>query len=135
MIESEWMALSMAVITVGGGIGIGMIAVAGGLKTERQRKLLEAENRTKERLLLIEKGLDPAIADLKPPGKYVESAMLWGLMLGGAGLGLLLSPLAILITGVHEKAIAFGMVLLFGGAGLVSYVLYKGKVRRHTPSA
>jgi len=73
--------------------------------------------RNKERLALIEKGMDAKIFDTKPKKL---SVLKWSLLFIGCGLGVFLGAL-IASTGFHPgEAAYFGMILIFGGIGLLA---------------
>src|ERR1700761_2520610 len=79
----------------------------------------------RERMAMIERGMDPRLYEedksaKREPAPY--ATLKWGLLLTGAGLGLLLS--VILVTTCFESmddnakpGIFFGLIALFGGLG------------------
>ena len=69
-----------------------------------------------ERMALIEKGADPKL--FKGTGGNV--AMKFGLLLIGAGIGLLVGNFLSNISGIEEEVAYFSMLFLFGGLGLFS---------------
>ena len=77
--------------------------------------------RHRERLALIEKGADASIFKQEDKGM---SALKWGLLLMGGGLGLLIGLLVGLGMQLGEDltaGITFGSIFIFGGLGLVIY--------------
>jgi hypothetical protein len=81
--------------------------------------------KTKERLMLIEKGIDlsPYSQDFKFETNFPWLKM--GIVIASMGLGLLLGSV------YNERVITTGLVLLFGGAGMViSNYLDKPKVQK-----
>jgi hypothetical protein len=75
-------------------------------------------SRTKERLALIEKGMDPNLAK---SDFWVQV----GIITGGAALGLIVGDI---IPGKYGPLVA----ILFAGAGLVVYnIIRKSRARRH----
>ncbi|WP_199502012.1 DUF6249 domain-containing protein [Mucilaginibacter conchicola] len=83
--------------------------------------------RNRERMAMIEKGMDPR--EHKPhPAPWQN--LKWGLLLIGSGLGLfvayILDRTAFTATQDENEALYFGLVAVFGGFGLViSYVIEK----------
>jgi hypothetical protein len=76
--------------------------------------------RTRERLALIEKGLDASIfsGDEKNGQKSSRySGMKWGIFLVAVGLGVLLGYM--LSNAINEVAAYFSMIILCGGVGLI----------------
>lgn len=89
--------------------------------------------RNKERMAMIERGYD--INQLIPKedrNTYKNSALKWGLLLVGAGLGLIIGIFLsqfFVWEGNQFGAVA-SMVMLFGGAGLVTYYLIAGNIEK-----
>jgi hypothetical protein len=79
--------------------------------------------RNKERLALIEKGLDATIFEHKPR-KFI--VLKWALLFIGCGVGVFLGAL-IASAGFQPEAAYFGMILLFGGVGLLAAHLIERK--------
>lgn len=81
----------------------------------------------REKMAMIERGMDPRSYKAQPaPYQNLK----WGLLLIGAGLGLfiacLLDRTAFSATQDENEAIYFGLIAIFGGAGLViSYRIEK----------
>ncbi len=73
--------------------------------------------RNRERLSLIEKGADPKL--FESVKKTSSGGLLkWALLMIGIGLGIFLATLLV-DAGMNEPASYFGMIFLFGGAGLL----------------
>ncbi len=90
-------------------------------------------NRTakhKERMALIENGLDAGIFDVKSNKKNKKtnfsSSLKWGMVSVAIGMGLLVGGVLDAILGWEEVAY-FSMILLFGGAALIGYYLIMEK--------
>jgi len=80
--------------------------------------VITAKNR--ERMAMIEKGVDPKDFITKPKTRSNSNGIItWGLLLVGIGLGLFLASLLVTYTNVPEEAAFFACALLFGGLGLV----------------
>ncbi len=122
----ESLGIFVAIIAVAGGLAVGAIAIYTGVTQDTKLKLALLEARAKERLALIEKGLDPKLADIDKPKDY-SSALLWGLLLSGLGLGALLGLKLNYLTGYDHHFLVHIMMLLFGGAGLILFYYIKKK--------
>jgi hypothetical protein len=64
--------LIIGFVAVAGGMGIGLYAVHISVTSENRRKMAAEEARHKERLALIEKGMDPLLAEKKLPKDYTQ---------------------------------------------------------------
>jgi ABC-type Mn2+/Zn2+ transport system permease subunit len=82
-------------------------------------------------MALIEKGVDPSVYLKEEP--TFHAVLMWGMLIGGIGLGLLLGYILSYYTPMREEIIMPIMALLFGGLGLISYYMYQKK--RETKSA
>lgn len=85
----------------------------------------------KEKLALIDKGLDAGILHYKKTnpthGRY--NALKFGILLIGLAIGLLLGNLLESYSGLEDVVAYFSMILLFGGIALVVYYLLMKKLR------
>ncbi len=79
--------------------------------------------KNKERMALIEKGIDASIF-IKEESTF-HQVLMWGLLMGGIGLGLLLGYILSLYTPMRQEIIMPIMALLFGGFGLIGYFVYR----------
>ena len=78
-------------------------------------------NRTKERLALIEKGIDAGIFK-STPSNY--ALLKWGIFLMGAAVGVIAGYILSLV--INEVVAYFAMIFLFGGVGLITaYLIIK----------
>lgn len=83
--------------------------------------------RNKQRIAMIEKGADPAILYRKPSSNRF-SALKWGLLLIGLGLGFGIGGIIDSRIEADGPIPYFSMILLFGGLGLFAYYsITKGK--------
>ena len=71
--------------------------------------------RNRERLAMIEKGIDPRT--FKPT--FDRLGIKIGLLAGGIALGVLMGQLISHTTGMYIDMAVFSMIFLFGGLGLV----------------
>ncbi|MGD1044196.1 MAG: DUF6249 domain-containing protein [Bacteroidota bacterium] len=79
----------------------------------------------KERMALIEKGIDASIF-IKEETTY-HKVLMWGMLIGGIGFGLLLGYILSVYTSMEQEIIMPIMALLFGGLGLIGYYVYRKK--------
>jgi len=79
----------------------------------------------KERIALIEKGIDASIYLKEEP--IFHKVLLWGMLIGGIGLGLLLGYILSIYTPMKQEIIMPISALLFGGLGLIGYYVYRKK--------
>lgn len=84
--------------------------------------------RRKERMALIEKGVNAPVFD-SGPGRNVY-ALKFGLLFIGVAIGLLLGSTLVELTTLNDESAYFSMVFLFGGIGLVvSHFLEKKEIK------
>ena len=87
--------------------------------------------RNKERLALIEKGIDATIFETKPK-KY--QVLKWALLFVGSGVGVFLGAL-LERSGFPDEPAYFGMILIFGGLGLlIAHIAEKKYEKKETDS-
>jgi len=77
--------------------------------------------RNRQRLAMLEKGIDPKSFYPKPSANKYAS-LKWSLLLIGIAIGLFLASVIEHSTDLEEGA-QFAMVILFGGLGLLTYFL------------
>ena len=86
--------------------------------------------RNRENMALIERGINPRVTDTRP--KHFIN-LKWGLLLCGAGLGLLIAyfidintRMMVAVNSGKNPAVYFSMIAIGGGLGLViSYFIEK----------
>ncbi len=84
-------------------------------------------NRNKERMALIDKGVDAGI--FKSSNRPVSLLTFkLGFFLVGLGIGLLVGNILAASTKLQEEVAYFSMLLLFGGASLIIYHLLEKKI-------
>lgn len=79
-----------------------------------------ALNRTKEKLAMIEKNMDPSLSS---PHNIFSNTLKIGFLFIGAGLGFITALLVdeFLLSNLDNPAIYPGCILLFAGIGIVLY--------------
>jgi hypothetical protein len=88
--------------------------------------------RNKERMSMIEKGVDPRLFQ-SPPGSVRVSGYAtfkWGLFLIGLAVGLFIGVLFDQYSNLPEAPMYISMILVFGGLSLVFVYLLKGRLEK-----
>ena len=111
-------------IAVAGGLVIGAITIAVTTPWAYKEKLAKLESKSKERLVMIEKGIDPNII-FRESKRSGQDPMLWGLLLSGMGLGVLLGYLLHLVTDWDQVVLINATAILFGGIGLIAFSVFR----------
>jgi len=88
--------------------------------------------RNKERMAIIEKGLDPGIfkVESKPVKISGYVTFKWGLFMIGLAVGLFIGALLEQFSGLPEAPMYISMILLFGGIALVLAYLLRGRMEK-----
>jgi hypothetical protein len=124
MQQDQAVGLIIAGISVVGGLAIGAIAILVSVPWSFKEKLAKLEASSKERMALIEKGVDPALI-MKPKNVIANDPLFWGLLCvglgGGSALGILISDL----TGHRPETYSSPMAVLLTGVALVFYFVYR----------
>ncbi len=87
--------------------------------------------RRKERLALVQKGVDASIFDA---GTKAPTDLKWGLLLIGIGVGILLGKVLAVYTTLDEEPAFFSMICLFGGIGLIIYHFIANRIEAKSRS-
>ena len=85
--------------------------------------------RNKERLALIDKGLDANMLHVKTNTHGRYDALKIGLLLIGFAVGLLLGNVLESYSQIQEEVAYFSMIMLFGGLALILYYLIMKKIK------
>ena len=123
METKELIGLIIAFVAVTGGLGIGALAIYVSLNKEKEEMLAKLEAQSKQRLALIEKGLDPTMFDKKPSGESIHHALLWGLLLGGVGFGGFMGYVVAESNHWRVAIVVNAFALASGGIGLIIYYI------------
>lgn len=124
MDSSNLSGLVMGITAVGGSLAVGAIAIIVSVPWAMKEKLAKLEAKSKERLALIEKGMDPDqhLEEKKSSG---QDPLFWGLLLAGLGLGLFLGYLVALMTGLDKAILTNALSIFLGGVGMIIYPIYR----------
>ncbi len=87
--------------------------------------MVRNKRRHKERMAMIEKGLD--ISSVSVKYNPLNQVLMWGMLLVGIGFGLLLGYILSLVFGLEKESIIPILAVLFGGVGLIIYYIIKKK--------
>jgi hypothetical protein len=120
--------LIIAFIAVFGGLGIGIWFVFTRHIVRRDERLADIEARNKERLALIEKGMDPNLADQKPHGKSSNGAFLFGVILIMACLGRIIAYFSAFHFDTGDKTFIYVLPAFFAGFGFLAYHFYQKRI-------
>ena len=89
--------------------------------------IVSAKN--KERLALVEKGLDASLFKEGETSHWRFGALKFGLLAIGIGVGLVIANI-LDVNGIMDEDVAyFAMALIFGGSGLLLYYSLMGKIK------
>lgn len=83
-------------------------------------------NRNKERMALIDKGVDAGIFKSSRPASLLTFKI--GFFFIGIGVGILIGNIIAATTRLEEEVAYFSMLFLFGGASLIIYHLLEKKL-------
>jgi hypothetical protein len=117
--------LIIAFIAVVGGIGIAIWFILIRHIGRKEERLARIESRNKERLALIEKGMDPNLADKVPQRVHSNKYLLFGLILVMACIGRILAFIPSFSAGGNDKTFILVLPALFAGLGVLAYHFYQ----------
>lgn len=117
-------SIFIAAIAVGGSLSIGAITIMVVVPWAMKEKLAKLDAKTKERLALIEKGIDPD-KNLPEKKNVGQDPLFWGLLLTGLGLGILLGYILSLVTRWDKAILTNALSILMGGLGMIIYPRYR----------
>jgi hypothetical protein len=121
------------------GLIIGFIAVVGGFGIaiwlilmkhvgQKDERLARIEARNKERLALIEKGMDPNLADREPEKIPSNRLLLIGLILVFACLGRIIAAISVFHSTGNDSTFIYALPAFFAGFGFLIYHFYLKKI-------
>ncbi len=116
----------IAVAVVLGGVAIAVFSIYNNIVSDKEQRLAMIEARNRERLALIEKGMDPSLADIKNSfDRPSHGALMWGLLLVGVASGAFMGVQMAPTYGGAGGIVIHVMGMLFGGIGLLLYYLVR----------
>ena len=95
---------------------------------------ISVTTRNRERLAMIEKGVDPKIFTPEPRQVKVSgyATFKWGLFMIGLAVGLFVGALFDQYSDMPEGPMYISMILVFGGFALILAYLLKGRLEKKT---
>ena len=120
--------LIIAFIAVVGGTGIAIWLILMRHIGRNDERLANIEARNKERLALIEKGMDPNLADRSPERAPSNRLFLIGLILVMACLGRIIAYFSIFNFNTGDKTFLYALPAFFAGFGFVVYHFYQKRM-------
>ncbi|WP_337042828.1 DUF6249 domain-containing protein [Emticicia sp. 17c] len=83
--------------------------------------------RNRERMLMIEKGRDASIFDLK--GRAQLQTLKFGMLFVGIALGILIGNILYKKFDLNKEVAFFSMIFLFGGFSLIAHFVIERKLK------
>jgi hypothetical protein len=120
--------LIIAFIAVVGGTGIAIWLILMKHIGQKDERLARIEARNKERLALIEKGMDPNLADRIPEKAPSNKLFLIGLIIILACLGRIVAYFLTFNSTTGDKTFIFALPAFFAGFGFLVYHFYKKRI-------
>ena len=120
-------------IAIVGGLAVGAICIVIAVPWGMKEKMAKLEARTRERLALIEKGIDPDQI-FKEKRSVGQDPLFWGFLLAGLGLGLLLGYILSMVAKWDSLIATNAMAILLGGLGMIIYPRYRKRADDQRPS-
>ena len=120
--------LIIAFIAVVGGTGIAIWLILMKHIGQKDERLARIEARNKERLALIEKGMDPNLADRIPEKTPSNKLFLIGLIIILACLGRIVAYFLAFNSTTGDKTFIFALPAFFAGFGFLVYHFYQKRI-------
>jgi len=128
MQSDQLIGLIIGGVAVVGGMTIAAIAVMVSVPWSFKEKLARLEASSKERMALIEKGIDPALL-FKPKNLIANDPLFWGLLCVGLGGGSIIGMLISEAMKLKPETLSSAGSLLLTGVTLIIYFSF----RRRSP--
>ncbi|MGD0753854.1 MAG: DUF6249 domain-containing protein [Bacteroidales bacterium] len=120
--------LLIAFIAVVGGTGIAIWLILMRHIGRKEERLAKIEARNKERLALIDKGMDPNLADHVPERAPSNRLFLIGLILVFAGLGRIIAAISMFHSNTDNGTLIYILPAFFVGFGFLAYHFYQKRI-------
>jgi hypothetical protein len=117
--------LIIAFIAVVGGVGVLLWFALMNQVGRKEERLARIENRAKERMALIEKGMDPNLADQEQKRTPSHRALLFGLIIVMACVGRIIVYFTSFRGTGNDQSMLFILPALFAGVGVLIYHFYQ----------
>ena len=128
MDTATFIGLIIAFIAVIGGFGIAIWAITLKHSGRKEERLADIEARNKERMALIEKGMDPNLADRKHHTPISGIPLLFGLIIIFAVIGRVIAFISFAGSSPDDKTFIYALPAFFAGFGFLIYHLYQKKI-------
>jgi hypothetical protein len=125
MDTATFFGLTLAFIIVFGGFGIAIWLILIKNSGRRDERLANIEARNKERLALIEKGMDPNLADQRPEREHSNRLFLIGWIIICAVIGRIIAFMSGFNSGNNNGTFIFILPAFFAGIGFLVYHFYQ----------
>ena len=119
--------LIIAFVAVVGGTGIAIWLILMKHIGQKDERLAQIEARNKERLALIEKGMDPNLADREPERSPSNKPLMIGLILVFACLGRIIAGISIFHS-TNDNTAIYALPAFFIGFGFLIYHVYLKRI-------
>jgi hypothetical protein len=120
--------LIIAIVAVVGVLGIAIWFILTRHIVGKEERLANIEARNKERLALIEKGMDPNLANPGTEKHVSNTPLLIGLILIFACIGRIIAYTSAFNFNNGDKTFIFALPAFFAGLAFLAYHLYQKKI-------
>jgi hypothetical protein len=120
--------LLIAFIAVVGGTGVAIWLILMRQIGHKEERLASIEARNKERLALIEKGMDPNLADRVPERVPSNRLLLFGIILVFACLGRIIAAISVFNSNTDNTTFIYVLPAFFAGFGILAYHFYQKRI-------
>ncbi|MDP4224186.1 MAG: hypothetical protein Q8868_12825, partial [Bacteroidota bacterium] len=125
MDSATLIGLTIAFIAVIGTISIAIWFILARLRDRKEENIAKIENRSRERMALIEKGMDPNLADKAPEKNHSGSFLLIGLIIVFACIGRIIAFFSSFHLGSDDKTFVLVLPAFFAGLAFLVYHFYR----------
>jgi hypothetical protein len=122
--------LIIAFVAVFGIVGLAIWFFLTRHVTGKEERLAKIEARNRERLALIEKGMDPNLADKAPLKSLSHPPLLIGLVIVFAVIGRIIAFSSVFASSQERGLLLFALPAFFAGVGFLIYHFYQRIISR-----
>ena len=123
----------IGVLAVGGSLAVGAISIIVSVPWAYKQSLAKLEANSKERMALIERGVDPDIL-LKKKRTVGQDPLFWGLLLIGVGAGIFLGIMVNFWMGLNNENLTNALAILLGGVAILIHSFYRKRTDDQNPA-